>query len=322
LALPLPQPLRTASGVLTCKRGWLLRLTTASGALGWGEAAPLAFGEALAPALQRLEAAIAALGGSCCRATLEQGLARAGGMDAWPPALAFALGSALAEADGLVGAAAGGWLPPPPAAVLLPAGAAALPRLEQHLAVDPTATASFKWKVAVQCDRDERALLEQVLARLPAAARLRLDANGRWDRPTAQAWADRLVAEPRLQWLEQPLDPGDHEGLEALAAQLPLALDESLAADASLRQRWPGWQVRRPSQEGDPRPLLAALRAGQPYRVLSTAFESGIARRWLHHLAALQVQGPTPSAPGLAQAWQPQGPLMAADPQQVWEAAA
>jgi O-succinylbenzoate synthase len=56
--------------------------------------------------------------------------------------------------------------------------------------------------------------------------------------------------------------------------------------------------------------------------MLSTSFETGIGRRLLEHLAALQADGPTPTAPGLAPGWRPEGPLFAADPQQVWEAAA
>jgi O-succinylbenzoate synthase len=55
---------------------------------------------------------------------------------------------------------------------------------------------------------------------------------------------------------------------------------------------------------------------------LSTAFETGIGRRLVAHLAALQAEGPTPTAPGLAPGWQPAGPLFAADPWKVWGAAA
>ena len=68
--------------------------------------------------------------------------------------------------------------------------------------------------------------------------------------------------------------------------------------------------------------LLVELRAGVPRRMLSTALETGIGRRWLHHLAALQALGPTPAAPGLAPGWTPEGELFAADPQRVWEAVA
>ena len=308
-SFPLPRPLRTAAGALVEKKGWLLRLERTDGAVGWGEAAPL--DGSLAPVAR----AIAALGAQPARMQLERAL------PGLPPAVAFALGAALAETDGLVGPAAGGWRPPPAGAWLLPAGAEALVELER---VRPWfgPRPSLKWKVAAGDDRLERGLLEQLLERLPGGARLRLDANGGWDRATAQSWADRLVPEVRLEWLEQPLAPHDREGLDALHRRLPVALDESLSRFPALRRQWPGWQVRRPSQDGDPRPLLAALEAGRPLRMVSTAFETGIGRRWLAHLAALQAEGPTPVAPGLAPGWSPPGPLFASDPNQVWEAAA
>jgi o-succinylbenzoate synthase len=318
-ALALPQPLHTARGVLERKQGWLLRLEAPRGRLGWGEAAPL--DGALAP----IEAAIGRLGTRCSRADLEAVLA--GG--ALPAALAFALGAALAECAGLP---RGRWRPAPPSALLLPAGPAALPALEAALAgphppaggVGGGGGACFKWKVAVFPDGEERQLLERLLERLPAAARLRLDANGGWERATAAAWARRLAGERRLDWLEQPFAPADAAGLAALAARfpaVPIALDESLQAQPPLRHRWSGWQVRRPSQEGDPRPLLAELERGRPRLMLSTGFETGIGARWLHHLAALQARGPTPAAPGLAPGWSPPGDLAAADPERVWRAA-
>ena len=263
-----------------------------------------------------------------------------------PAPLAFALGAALAELDGLVGSAEDPWRAPPPSAWLLPAGEAALEALRPLLASDEpragtvqpgsalpggatpwitpriTAALTVKWKVAALPDPLERRVLEELLVLLPPTARLRLDANGGWDRPTTDAWVNRLAGEPRLAWLEQPLPPGDLEGLEALVQRIPVALDESLRVDPSLRQRWPGWQVRRPALEGDPRSLLAELRAGRPRLMVSTALETGIGRRWLHHLAALQAAGPTPTAPGLAPGWSPAGPLFAPDPALVWEAAA
>ena len=160
------------------------------------------------------------------------------------------------------------------------------------------------------------------MQRLPSTARLRLDANGGWDRTTALAWMRSLVGDARFAWLEQPLAPEDRDGLESLAQQGPVALDESLNHDPRLRQTWAGWQVRRPAVDGDPRPLLRDLQEGVSHRMVSTAFETGIGRRWLHHLAALQLQGPTPAAPGLAPGSCPAGPLFSDDPQVVWEAAA
>lgn len=306
-AFALPQPLETAQGLIARKRGWLLRLQSPDGALGWGEAAPLD------GRLEPLAVAIAALGSAGSRHGLEAALTA----DSLPPSLAFAVGAALAELAGLPQRR---WLAAPASAQLLPAGPAALEVLAR-IGPAPAPAAVFKWKVAVLPDAVERQLLEQLLQRLPARAQLRLDANGGWDRPTAAAWAERLAAEPRLQWLEQPLDPADQAGLEHLATQLPVALDEALQRRPELRQHWSGWQVRRPSQEGDPRPLLAALERGSPRLMLSTAFETGIGRRWVEHLAALQAEGPTPVAPGLAPEWQAPAELASREPGRVWEAA-
>lgn len=321
----LPQPLRTARGVIAERRGWLLRLRSTQGQQGWGEAAPLP--SPPEPALlrqqwQRCAAAIAGLGSSLERRQLEDRL------PALPAPLAFALGAALAELDGLVGPAAGGWLAPPASAWLLPAAAAMPAALSDLLASAGQAPLTVKWKVAVAADGEERRLLEQLLQRLPAAGRLRLDANGGWDRATAWAWAERLAGDPRLEWLEQPLAAADRDGLWDLARRLPVALDESLREDeagaagrAGWAAAWPGWRVCRPLVDGDPRPLLDQLQRGTPRLMLSTALETGLGRRWLHHLAALQWRGPTPCAPGLAPGWQPQGALWSEEPAQVWQAA-
>ena len=309
----LPQAMVTAHGALAQRRGWLLRLEAADGRLGWGEALPLepeqgALASGLAGAIQAMAPCLS-------RPQIEAAIGAA------PKPLAFALGAALAELDGLGSLGTGGWLQAPASAWLLPAGARAVEELERVLASGPPPPA-FKWKVAALPAHQELDLLELLVQRLPAGALLRLDANGGWDRATAAAWADRLAREPWLEWLEQPLQPLDQQGLEALAARVPVALDESLRASPALAASWPGWQVRRPLLEGDPRSLLAAFEAGQPRWMVSTALETGIGRRWVDHLAALQALGPTPTAPGLAPGWCPQGDLFSADPRLVWQAAA
>lgn len=312
-AFRLPRPLQTSSGRIEAKQGWLLRLQGPAGSVGWGEVAPLDPRETPAVA-----AALEALGYGVERSDLERRL------PGLPPTLAFALGAALAESDGIVGVAAdGGWLAAPPPAWLLPAGEAMLGALDVLLqGAAAAAPLTVKWKVAAAADGLERQWLERLLAGLPADGRLRLDANGGWDRTTAAAWAERLEQEPRLEWLEQPLAAGDQEGLDQLALRIPVALDESLRQRPELRNHWGGWQVRRPSQDGDPRPLLGQLLRGVPRLMLSTGFETGIGARWTAHLAALQWRGPTPVAPGLAPDWSPTGPLFDRDPQRVWAAAA
>ena len=309
----LTKPLRTAAGVLRDRCGWLLRLESRDGRIGWGEISPL--DQALLPRCRR---ELEALPSPLTRQTLEPLLPRLSGV------IGFGFGGALAELDGLVGdRARRGWLMAPPGAELLPAGGLMLSHLERLLEQRGRRRAlTLKWKVAAEADRLERRWLEQLMERLPSTARLRLDANGGWDRTTALAWMRALAGDARFAWLEQPLAPEDRDGLESLAQQGPVALDESLTHDPMLRETWVGWQVRRPAVDGDPRPLLRDLHEGVPQRMVSTAFETGIGRRWLYHLAALQIQGPTPAAPGLAPGWCPAGPLFSDDPQVVWEATA
>ncbi len=307
----LPSALVNAQGRWFERRGWLLRLEAADGRVGWGEVPDL-------PASWRTpglhDRPLAALMKALPTAQPAEQWERQ--LELLPAALSFGLGLALAELDGL---GADGWLPAPASALLLPAGSAALDRVREHR---PEVLGTVKWKVGVEPDAQERDLLRQLLQLLPAHTRLRLDANGAWNRQTAALWADQLQGEPRLEWLEQPLPPSDQEGLLALAHRLPVALDESLrASPAADLKAWPGWQVHRPAAAADPRPLLQRLQAGEPRLMLSTAFETGIGLRFLHHLAGLQAQGPTPTAPGLAPGWSPQGPLFSSDPGQVWEAA-
>ena len=308
----LQKPLRTAGGVLHERCGWLLRLDDGLGAVGWGEVSPFQ-----ATQLQQCTQSLEALPECLFRHEIDFLVSEGCG------SLAFGLGAALAELDGLVGALSPhGWLPAPDPAVLLPAGEGMLPALaEMQASPAGLEGRTFKWKVATESDGFERRCLDHLLACLPASARLRLDANGGWDRGTAAAWMQLLANESRLGWLEQPLPVEDQQGLDQLAALGPVALDESLAHRPELRRSWKGWQVRRPVLEGDPRELLRELQEGVSKTMLSTAFETGIGRRWLHHLAALQYLGPTPTAPGLAPGWCPQGALFDADPMRVWQAA-
>ena len=311
----LNRPLHTAAGVLQHRRGWVLRLEDSVGRLGWGEVSPLEAEqhEACQAALVRMME----LGVVWTVSSLEHWIATG------PAALAFAIGAALAELDGELGSASSaGWLQAPMSAFLLPAGVAMRDVLDRLLAsVDPNLPFTLKWKVAV-CDHEEEwCLLQGLLDKLPALARLRLDANGGWDRLQAWQWVERLRGDSRLEWLEQPLAADDWEGLQAIAAVVPVALDESLQAHPTWRDQWESWQVRRPLLEGDPRPLLRDLLRGRPRLMLSTTFETGIGGRWLAHLAALQAQGETPAAPGLAPGWCPAGPLFSSDPAEVWAAA-
>ena len=162
-------------------------------------------------------------------------------------------------------------------------------------------------------------MLEKILSMLPSNSKLRIDANGGWNRDQANYWAQKLHNNPLLEWLEQPLSPEDLSGLEKLAEYIPVALDESLNHNPCLRQTWKSWQIRRPSIDGDPRIILKELTNKNSYIVISTAFETGIGTRWVEYLARMQQHTKTPTKPGLAPGWRPNTPLFSNDPFVVWK---
>ena len=180
---------------------------------------------------------------------------------------------------------------------------------------------TFKWKVGNYTNESELTLLEQILDRIPKNSKLRIDANGGWTRNQANHWTKKLINEPRLEWLEQPLPANDIEGLEILARKIPVALDESLTYLPSLQKTWTSWQIRHPLLDGDPRMLLKNLNNKQSLISISTAFETGIGYRWIEHLAALQQKSATPTQAGLALGWKPDIPLFSNNPNTVWRAA-
>ena len=307
------EPLQTSHGSITAKKGWLLRLENSFGRLGWGEVSPMQFEE-----FECCRNLLDTLSDSLSRTELDEGIL------SWPKALSFGFGAALAELDGLVGdGTVDGWLKPSQSAYLLPSGQDVLAYIDQKLKTleinDDLLT--FKWKVATLSAREEIDLLSRIFTLLPSNSKLRLDANGGWNHSTAMFWVEYFLQESRIEWFEQPLPPNDLEGLLLLAQTVPVALDESLLETPEIREWWPGWQVRRPSLEGDPRHLLTEMQNGTSWKMVSSSFETGIGRRWVYHLAALQLKGPTPVAPGLAPGWCPSGLLFSNDPELVWLAA-
>lgn len=283
--LPLPTPLRTAHGPWVEREGALVQLKDEAGRVGYGEAAPIPwFGTETAT---EAAAAIRALGD---RVTAEQ-------MAAVPERLGsvrFALDCAMAEGtQGLgrrLGKASSADETRPEAAFhpgrrlpvtgLLPAGRAVLAELPKRL---EAGFVSFKWKVGVGDLGDELALLDDVLALLPTHAKLRLDANGGWDRRTAARWLSRCAERP-VEFVEQPLAPADEDGLRGLAGDYPvsLALDEAVAGLAELRrwqaEGWPGVLVVKPALAGPWPDLVEWIRTSRADVVFSSAIETVVAR--------------------------------------------
>jgi O-succinylbenzoate synthase len=273
--LPFRAPVRTTHGVWTEREGVIVRLEDEPGGVGWGEAAPLPeFGTESAA---EIEAVLASLHG-----VMEPAQAAA-----LPPRLVCVRSALAAALAGLArsapaGAASGGIPAYLPVAALLPAGPAALAHVR---AKGDAGFRSFKWKVGAGDPADEIALLDDLCAVLPAGAKLRLDANGAWDRRRAELWLERCAERP-VEYVEQPIAPearGADDLLLGLAADYPtpIALDESLtgaeAIDRWLEAGWPGLFVVKPSLLGDPvAPLLRLQKSAADRVVFSSALETAV----------------------------------------------
>ncbi|HEY5078314.1 MAG TPA: o-succinylbenzoate synthase, partial [Opitutaceae bacterium] len=238
--LPFRHPVRTAHGPWNAREGLYVRLERPDGSFGYGEACPVPhFGTETVDA--------------------DEVFCQSMGSRMDGEALARVPGNLLALRNAF-GSAMGDGAPSPvhrslAVAALLPAGRAALD------AAPPLADAGFrvfKWKVGVGAADDERSLLDDLIGALPAGSSLRLDANGGWNRRVAQQWMDHSVGRP-VEFVEQPVAPdskGAEDSLLGLSADypVPVALDESIAADADV-ERWLGlgWQgifVVKPSLLG------------------------------------------------------------------------
>jgi len=296
--LPFRMPVRTAHGMWAEREGVIVRLQdkseSGSGAVGWGEAAPIPwFGTETA---DEVEAACRELGERCDTARLESVPERLS-------CLRHALNAARAEID----AAPCEDSPAPSSAVtpaaaardyfgvaaLLPAGRGVLER------IPPLAEAgfrAFKWKVGVGDLADEIALFSDVCAALPTGAKIRLDANGAWDRRQAERWLDRCADAP-VEFVEQPAfaEPSAGRPVSSLRREMdlllglagdfptPIALDESLVGERDLERwlgaGWPGVYVVKPSLLADPAAALARLEKAKAAVVFSSALETAVGAR-------------------------------------------
>ena len=286
--LPFLRAVRTAHGPWLAREGLLVRLEDDAGRAGFGEVAPIPwFGtETLAEA----EAALAGLGDAAGATAID-------GIDESCGCLRFALAAAVEEvgrADGGPPASANARLP---VAALLPAGKAALAAADKARADGYVA---FKWKVGVLAGADEQVLLDDLLARLPKGAALRLDANGAWTARQASRWLDRCAERP-IEFVEQPCFAEASAGAAAqrrtddvllgLARDYPtkLALDESVAGWRALQswlaRGWPGVLVVKPALLGAPASVLALLDQYHADAVFSSALETAVGRRAALRLA-------------------------------------
>ena len=310
----LTRKLITSQGIIHNKIGFLLQIKDSDGNCGWGEVSPIEKNE-----LKECIESLNFIGRITTKDSIENYLYEL------PGALAFGLGASLADLENLtIRDLDFEGFDITESSYLLPTDIDPLESIIKYLerSNKEKSSRTIKWKVSNQENNfNEEKTLQKILNILPKNFKLRIDPNGGWSRQKAQEWSSELKNETRLQWIEQPLPSKDIEGLFSLANQIPIALDESLIEFPYLRKIWKSWQIRRPALDGDPRLLLKELEKEDSRTVISTAFETGIGRRWINHLAARQVKGEKPCAPGLAPGWCPKGPLFNNNPKLVWEAA-
>lgn len=297
--VPFRRAVRTAHGLWTAREGVYVRLAVVSegapvNATGIGEAAPIpGFGT---ESVDEIEAACRDLGEWLEDERLDSVPRRLG-------CLRFAIASAREEIRRIIAASEQGARETAkiPAAArgvaaLLPAGRPALGLIAEKADMG---FRFFKWKVGVGDLGDELALLDDVCAALPDGAKLRLDANGAWDRRQAERWLERSSERP-VEFVEQPCLAAEAESatvrgrmvdlLLGLAHDFPtpIALDESLVSENDVERwigaGWPGIYVVKPVLLGDVTNAMARLSQAKADVVFSSALETAVGAR-----AALRV---------------------------------
>lgn len=192
------------------------------------------------------------------------------------PCCTFALTTAMQQIRRSASVASRDYL----VAGLLPAGSGAINVAKEKSAEGYT---TLKWKIGVSPFEAEKAIFENLLALLPESVSLRLDANGGLNRNELDGWLELLSRhEGRIDYLEQPLAPGEEHRMAELAqaSRIPIALDESLNMPGRARWLTPGaWEgplVIKPLLMGNIAPLLEKFRPLAGQLVFSSVFETGI----------------------------------------------
>jgi O-succinylbenzoate synthase len=276
---PFQTPLKTHHGLWQTRTGLIIRLISSTGAVGFGEVAPIPwFGT------ESLETALAYLQTLGLQPRLTD-------LQATPddlPACQFGLQSAIAQIQHP--AASPSPLPPAQICALLPTGAAALSHWQ---ILWEAGHRTFKWKMGLVAPPQEQAVLAQLVAALPATAQLRLDANGGLTIAAAEQWLQHCqTLGTQIAFLEQPLPPEQWADLQRLGDRFgPLiALDESVATVTQLAQvcaaGWPGTVVIKPAIAGSPQRLQTLYQHYDLQGVFSSSLCTHIGRNAALAIAA------------------------------------
>jgi o-succinylbenzoate synthase len=224
-ALPFREPYVTAAGRLEQREMVLIRLRSADGLAGLGEAVPLSLRGGVA--LTRVVEELRSLGG---HESLDEARLRGNALALSAPARCAALTALLdlrgkrAAADGA--AVAGGAGPVRCNATLVAGDPAAVVSAAERWAAEGFST--FKLKLG---RGEEATQVRAVRDALGPRARIRIDANGAWDVETAKRALGEL--EPyEIELVEQPVATLEEAMEVARATSIPIAGDESIESRA------------------------------------------------------------------------------------------
>lgn len=164
--------------------------------------------------------------------------------------------------------------------------------------VDAATTAvseGFEWlklKVGVQSPQMDLDRIQAVDTAVDESVKLRLDANGAWDRSTATEILDH-VADTGVEYLEQPLEATDIDGLADLRGHgVDIAVDESLteaSVEAVIEAEAADVVVLKPMAIGGPRRTLKAAATARDAGIepaVTTTVDGVVARTAAVHVAA------------------------------------
>lgn len=286
--LPLRADWASAQGGFAGRRGWLLRLETDSGLVGWGDCAPLPEYD-VAGEMAALKQALTGLDLDTARQQLKPARLH--------PAVRCAADVALSDlASQQAGQPLAHWLAHDAAQQVRCNAALGALDASMPQRVQAAIAAGFevlKLKVGLKPVGHELTMLRQLAEKLPTGIALRLDANRAWNMADARHFIAGMAGLP-LEMLEEPLAQPDLAGLANLQSltEVPLALDESLpelGLDQVLGTKTVQRLVLKPMLNGGLRTALEAARraheAGMAC-VVTTSVDSAVGTLAALHLAA------------------------------------
>lgn len=293
--LPLRRPWRSARGVFTHRSGWLVRLDSDEGLIGFGDCAPLPEAGTEMPELAQgqLQARLPLL----CGYDPQDALAELDGVGFQTPAAHCALETSLLDLlSGQAGVPLARWLNVrAPLAIKVNAALGALDDevLGRARSAVNAGFVVLKLKIGLVAPEIELAALRRLAKDLPPGVVLRLDANAAWNRDQTRSFIEGLDGLP-VESLEEPLAQPDVAGLRYLQAlaPFPLAVDESLGRlglDVLLASVAVRRLVLKPMVLGGVRPAYVLARRAEAVGmecVVTSTVDSAVGVLAAMHLAA------------------------------------